>query len=157
MALKQSGFYVPGYTPPTSFYFDVRFNGRRDMDSLFKEVSGLKLSFGIEQVREGGDNSFIHELPTQPTYSNLVLKRCLMLNSSLDKWCKEAFENFNFEPKDLKISLLGEYGVALAAWSVQGAYPISWELAALNSTANELAIESLELKYRSFKRIMMSL
>jgi phage tail-like protein len=150
--LKQESFFRPGYSPPTSFYYEVKFEGKRDMDSSFQEVSGLKLTFGVEQIREGGDNSFIHELPTQPTYSNLVLKRCLVLNSALDKWCKDAFEKFEFDPKNVRVSLLGANGGSLASWNVEGAYPISWELTPLNSTSNELAIETLELKYRHFKR-----
>ena len=152
MSVIQNSFLRPGYTPPSSFYYNVQFEGRRDMDSSFQEVSGLKLVFGTEEVREGGDNVFIHELPTQPTYSNLILKRCLVLNANLDKWCKDAFERFEFDPKDLQISLRGQQGESLASWSVVGAYPLSWELSALNTTSNELAIETLELKYRHFKK-----
>ncbi len=152
MSVIQNSFFRPGYTPPSSFYYNVQFEGRRDMDSSFQEVSGLKLVFGTEEVREGGDNVFIHELPTQPTYSNLILKRCLVLNANLDKWCKDAFERSEFDPKDLQISLRGQQGGSLASWSVAGAYPLSWELSALNTTSNELAIETLELKYRHFKR-----
>tara|TARA_R110002051_G_scaffold72631_1_gene131266 strand:- start:3471 stop:3935 length:465 start_codon:yes stop_codon:yes gene_type:complete len=152
MSVIKNSFFRDGYTPPSSFYYDVQFNGRSDMDSSFQEVSGLKLTFDTKQVKEGGDNLFVHTLPMQPTYTNLKLKRCLVLNASLDTWCKEAFENFKFEPMDLRVSLLGKNGGSLASWSIIGAYPISWELSTLNSTSNELAIETLELKYRHFKR-----
>lgn len=149
--MNQEPFFEPGYTPPTAFYFGVKFDGSPDLDSSFQGISGLKSPLGTEQVGEGGNNIYRYE---PPTYSDLVLKRCLVSNSALNKWCTDAIEQFLFAPKNLEISLLGINGV-LASWSAEDAFPISWELASLNSASNELAIETLELKYRSFKRIIL--
>lgn len=149
--MNQEPFFESGYTPPTAFYFGVKFDGSPDMDSSFQEISGLKLPLGTEQVGEGGNNIYRHELPSNPTFENLVLKRCLVSNSALNKWCTNAIEQFLFAPKNLQISLLGINGV-LASWIVADAYPISWELASLNSASNELAIETLVLKYRYFRK-----
>ena len=115
-------------------------------------MSGLKLTFGVEENQEGGEDGFVHFLPTPPKYDDLVLKRCLIYNSRLENWCINALENFNFDPKDIQIILMGSDGVARASWNVVQAFPISWELSSLNSTGNELAIETLTLKYRYFKR-----
>ena len=147
-----TGFFQPDYLPPTAFYFTVKFNGTEDMDSGFQEVSGLELTFGSEEKMEGGDNSSVLILPKAPTFSPLVLKRCLMPNSALDTWCRNAFENFLFDPKDIQLALIGADGIILASWSISKAYPWSWKLSDLNSTSNALAIETLTLKYRSFKR-----
>ncbi len=147
-----NNFFRTGNIPLTSFYFNVKFEGRSDMDSSFQEVSGLKLNMGLEQEKKDGDNNFILELPSQPTYSNLILKRSLVYSPALDTWCKDAFENFNFDPKNMKISLLGQNGGYLASWHVKEAYPISWELTQLDRQSNQLMIETLELKYQLFKR-----
>ena len=150
--MGNNSFFKPDYAPPTAFYFSVKFDGLDDMDSSFQEVSGLKVTIGTIEKREGGDNNFVYYLPTPPKYENLVLKRCLLDNSNLDKWCRDAIENFRFDPKDLKLALLGADGSILASWSIVGAFPISWELSTLNSTSNQLAIESLTLKYRLFRK-----
>lgn len=147
-----TGFFNEGYLPPTNFYFSVKFNGRPDMDSSFQEVSGLKVTMAVEEREAGGENTFVHRLPTAPKYENLVLKRCLLSSSALEAWCQRALENLEFAPLHMKISLLGAHGESLASWNVIGAYPVSWELSTLNSSSNELAIETLELKYRHFKR-----
>lgn len=147
-----SDFFQEGFIPPTAFYFSVNFRESPEMDSSFQEVSGLKIELGNKQRIEGGDNSFVHELPATPTYSNLILKRSLIQNSNLDMWCKNAIENFEFDPKDIRLSLLGANGVVLASWNIVKAYPVSWELSSLDSVSNELAIETLELKYRNFRR-----
>lgn len=150
--MGSDSFFKSGYAPPTAFYFTVKFTGFDEMDSSFQEVSGLKVTINTEEKKEGGDNNFVHHLPTQPVYDDLVLKRCLLSNSKLDQWCRDALEDFKFEPKDLQVQLLGGNGEILASWSILQAYPISWELSTLNSTGNELAIESLTLKYRLFRK-----
>ncbi len=40
-------------TPPTAFYFSVKFIGMDTIDSSFQEVSGLKATFGEEERKEG--------------------------------------------------------------------------------------------------------
>jgi len=150
--MGKDSFFKPNYTPPTSFYFSVKFSGFPDMDSSFQEVSGLKMTLGTEERKEGGENEYVWHLPTPPKFENLILKRCLLYNSSLTKWCKDAFEDFKFDPRDIKLQLLGANGGSLASWNIIQAYPLSWELSTLNSTSNQLAIETLTLKYRNFKK-----
>ncbi|HMB62780.1 MAG TPA: phage tail protein [Eudoraea sp.] len=150
--MAYNNFFKSNYTPPTAFYFDVKFTGFPEMDSSFEEVSGLKVTLGTEERKEGGENEYVIHLPTPPKYENLVLKRCLLYNSTLTKWCRDAIEDFRFDPRDIKLQLLGANGGSLASWSIMKAYPISWELATLNSSSNQLAIETLTLKYRNFKK-----
>lgn len=150
--MAYNNFYKQNYTPPSAFYFAVKFSRFPKMDSSFEEVSGLKVSVGTEEKKEGGENLHTLHLPTAAKFENLVLKRCLMHNSALNRWCQRALEEFKFAPKDIKLQLLGAEGEILASWSIIKAYPISWELSTLNSTSNQLAIETLTLKYRYFKK-----
>lgn len=150
--MAYTNFFKPNYTPPSAFYFAVKFASFPEMDSSFEEVSGLKVTLGTEERKEGGENEYVIHLPTPPKYENLVLKRCLLYNSTLRKWCRDAIEDFRFDPRDIKLQLLGANGGSLASWSIIKAYSISWELVALNSTSNQLAIETLTLKYQNFKK-----
>lgn len=148
--MGEDSFLNNNFTSPTAFYFSVRFSGSPDMDSSFQEVSGLKSTLGTESREEGGENQFVLHVPTSPKFEILVLKRCLLYNSSLTKWCKNALEDFKFDPRDIKLQLLEANGRILASWNIIQAYPISWELSTLNSTSNQLVIETLTLKYRNF-------
>ena len=158
--MKLNDFVKTGSEPPSAFYFSVEFQGSDEMDSGFQEVSGLKSTFGVEGNMEDGEDHFVHRLPTAPKFENLVLKRCLRPNSNLDKWCRDTFNNLVFDPRDIKIALLGVgdsdqmngQPKVLASWIVFKAFPVSWELAALDSSSNKLAIEALTLSYRYFKR-----
>ncbi|MCH6200581.1 phage tail protein [Aquiflexum sp. LQ15W] len=160
--MDTSSFLTEGYIPPTAFYFEVVFigNGNSKMDSSFQEVSGLKVTVETMVKKESEDNIFVHHLPKSIKYDNLVLKRCLMKGSELEKWCRDAIENFEFKPLDIKLSLLSfnsegvgsHIPIQLAAWSIEKAYPISWELAPTGSGKNEFTIETLTLKYRKFSK-----
>jgi len=125
------------FAPPIAFYFSVRFDGQDDLESSFQEVSGLDVAIGMEEKKEDSDNNFFHHLSSPPNFGNLVLKRCLLYNSKLDRWCSDAIEDFKFDPKDIKMALLGANGGILASWTIIKAFPISWELSALNSTNNQ--------------------
>ena len=139
--------------PPTSFSFIVNgISTLEGIDSQFQSISGLTTEIKTEEYAEGGENRFVHQLPLRPQYPNLVLKRGLILNSGLIKWCRDAMENFEFEPRDLLISLHGGIGstAPLMFWNVVGAYPVKWNVSDFNAEENKLAIETVELKYRYF-------
>jgi phage tail-like protein len=163
--MDTSSFFTQGYVPPTAFYFEVVFigNGNSKMDSSFQEVSGLKVTVETMVKKEGGDNVFVHHIPKSIKYDDLVLKRCLMKGSELEKWVKDAIEDFKFKPLNISLRLLSAKSVKigstvtvtpLAVWNIEQAYPISWELGSLGSTKNELAIETLTFKYRRFTKTL---
>lgn len=138
---------------PVVFHFQVDFGaGSEDQDVRFQEVTGLSAEVSTEEVREGGLNEYAHRIPTGAKYGNLVLKRGLVKGSDLADWCRRAVEDFVFEPRDITVSLLNEEHDPLVSWRFTGAYPVKWTLSDLKAQENALAVESLELVYRSFKK-----
>nr|WP_136251111.1 phage tail protein [Ningiella ruwaisensis] len=140
--------------PPVGFYFNVAFDfAQGDMiDTQFSEVSGISSSLDTESVAEGGENRFVHTLPSRPNYANLILKRGLSIGSTLQDWCLNAIENLDISPAMVWVSLLNEAGEPLMTWSFHGAYPVKWEVADLNAQQSQVLIETLELSYQYFKR-----
>ena len=139
---------------PFVFHFRVEVAGfSDDQDIRFQEVTGLSAEVGTEEFREGGLNEYAHRIPTGAKYGNLVLKRGLASGSALVDWCRKAVEDFDFEPKDVTVSLLGKNHDPLVSWSFSGAYPAKWSTSDLKAQDNALAIESLELVYRQFRRV----
>ncbi len=137
--------------PPVSFYFKVSFlGGGISSETSFKEVSGLSVDMSPEEITEGGNLGFKHRLPTTPKYSNLVLKRGLVTDSKLREWLEKAINEFSFTPITVTIELLNPEGQAAMSWKVTNAWPVKWELSNLDSTGNDLALETLELAFDSF-------
>lgn len=143
------------YYPPTSFYFKVEFTDIRgsSKDIRFQEVSGLSVDMETEDIKEGGENRFVHKLPVRTKYSDLTLKRGLLTDSKVTIWCRKAIENFQFEYSDLNVTLLNDQGSPITMWNVNQAYPIHWSVSDLNSSDSKVAVETLKLNYKYFKVI----
>lgn len=143
------------YYPPVGFHFKVEFTGisPQEFDVQFQSVTGLTSELEVEELAEGGENRFKHALPVKSKYSNLVLKRGIVLDSNLIKWCKKAIEDFEFSPLDLTVKLLNEAHEPLLSWSVVHAIPVKWEVDEFNSMESKIMMESLELRYNYFKII----
>lgn len=144
--------------PPVAFYFRLSFSGiSGTIDASFKEVSGISMEMGVEEISEGGNNSLKHRVPTSVKFSNLVLKRGLVpKNSEIISWCKNTLEGNPtdfIETKNILVHLLNEKGDPLNSWSFANAWPVKWAASDLNSVHNEILIETLEFAYSSFTEL----
>jgi phage tail-like protein len=144
--------------PPVAFYFRLSFYGSTvSVDASFKEVSGLTMEMGVEEITEGGNNTFKHRVPTSVKFSNLVLKRGLVpKDSPLIDWCNKTLDgglSEHIETKNIVVSLLDENGDLLKSWSFTNAWPVKWSVSDLTSMNNEVLIETLEFSYNHFKEM----
>jgi phage tail-like protein len=146
-----------GYYPPVGFFFKISIDGLPDSESEFQEVTGLSVTVETQQVVEGGENRFVHQLPLRAKSEKLVLKRGLRISSGLHEWCRKAVEDLSFSPKNIHVFLLNP-GAAnpndniLMSWHVIHAYPVKWSVSAFNAMENNLAIETIELQYNHFRK-----
>ncbi len=143
--------------PPPAFYFKVVFNSKSSIpDTSFQDVSGIKATIETETYTELGENGAVYQLPKPPTYTNLVLKRAIAdKDSGLVKWCRSIFEGdfaMPIEPLLVQVHLMGENADPVRSWSFANAFPVSWDVGNFNSSKNEVAIETIELRYSSFSR-----
>ncbi|NQU53540.1 MAG: phage tail protein [Bacteroidetes bacterium] len=141
---------MSNYNPPLGFHFRVEFANIKG-EFQFQSVSGLTVNLTTEEIAEGGENRFKHKLPVKTSFPNLVLKRGLLVDSALIKWCRKAVEDFNITPTDITISLLNEKHEPLMTWNVVHAYPVKWATADFNAEESKMVIETIELAYNYFK------
>lgn len=143
--------------PHVGFHFKVEFHKMEGKEQLqlhqasFQEVSGLTAQLNIEEVKEGGENSYSHRLPAPAKFGNLVLKRGLMDDDDLVTWIRNAIDNFEFEPLHVFVKLLNSKTEPLQTWQFEAAFPIKWAVSGFNSTQNAVVVESVELAYKKFK------
>lgn len=152
------------YRPPVGYYFAVSFLpnfNTPNLDTLskdaieanFKEVSGLTAEMPVDKYQEGGVNDYQHPLPKPASFTNISLKRGLLIKSELATWMSNAIDSFVVEPKEIVIMLLGPNGKAIAAWHVMGAFPVKWEISGFNAMDNAIVIESIDLTCRRHRRL----
>ena len=146
------------YLPPLGFSFKVEIEGfaTNSNDVEFQSVSGLNVDVELEEIPEGGENRFKHKFPVKTKYPNLVLKRGMLVDSELINWFKDGIETFEIEPKTITIKLMKvepeDDGSLqpLYTWNIQGAYPIKWNVDALNAEESKVVLETVELAYNYF-------
>lgn len=146
--------------PLASFYFSVNIYGTDRDDAAFLEASGFTTEREIQEVVEGGENRFVHRLPTKTKHGNLVLKRGLVGRSTaLFSWCKTTMESdlqMAIRPKDIKVSLLDLKDNPLISWDFFRAWPVKIDVSNFNAKESEIAIETLEFAFAYLKRDYVS-
>ena len=144
--------------PPVGFHFVVTFQlpSQSSNDFRFQEVSGLEVEMEMEPFVEGGENRFTWQLPKRTRYSDITLKRGMFIGSGIISWCKNALENFIFDPVNITISLLNENHTPLQSWSVVNAIPKKWSISSFNAQESSIVVESITLSYQFFNVISAS-
>jgi phage tail-like protein len=142
--------------PPVGFHFKVEFKlagvSGQHREARFQEVTGFKKDLAVEEYKEGGENRFSHRFPAPAKYTNLILKRGVLLKSKVVDWCFEAIDHFTFEPIDVFVTLLNEKHADLISWQFVGAYPLKWSTGDLKAQDNVILVETMELAYRYFTK-----
>jgi phage tail-like protein len=118
--------------------------------AVFSEVGGLEMQVKSDELREGGENAFVHHLPTRVEYGNLTLKRGYDKDGALFQWCFGQLER-----RTVTVQLIDQATrrpVPGATWVFDAAYPVKWTGPALKASDNAIAIESLELSHRGLQR-----
>jgi phage tail-like protein len=112
------------------------FNFKLEIDGIsrngFRECSGLDASSDPIEYREGN--------------SNISLKGGMTDDHSLWDWRKKVIEG-KTERKNGSIVLMDEAGEEKLRWNFVNAWPTKWTGPSFNATANELAIESLDIAH----------
>lgn len=148
---------MASYYPPPAFCFKVEFglDGVQNSNSSFQEVSGLETQPDFKEAREGGENRFIHRLPSAAKNTNAVLKRGIISDPAIIAWIKDVFYNDMskpIKPVNITITLQNEKNEPAAKWKLSDAWPAKMEVGALTGNKNEMVIESIEFAYNTISR-----
>lgn len=129
--------------PVSAFHYQVESGMTR---IGFTEVSGLNVELQTIDYREGNSLDYqVSKMPGIPQYSNITLKRGVFRSDNeFFQWLNTVKMN-NIERRDITISLLNEEHEPVMVWKVREAWPCKVEGPSLNSTGNEVAVESIEL------------
>ena len=124
-----------------AFRFVVTVNGVPQ--AAFTECTLPAIDLEIEEVKEGGLNSYTHQLPGRRRATKVVLKNGVG-KSPIMAWYIESL----FHPvarRSITIVLLGPILNPVLVWHIQDAYPVKWDGPSLRSSENAVAIQTLEL------------
>jgi phage tail-like protein len=110
----------------------------------FAEVGGLSMEQGIIEYREGSDTATVRKLPGLRKYGNITLKRGYTRNHELWDWRKTTIDGAT-QRKQGAVILRDEAGQPALRWEFREGWISKYEGPALKATANEAAMESIEI------------
>jgi phage tail-like protein len=110
----------------------------------FAEVGGLSMEQDIIEYREGSDTATVRKLPGLRKYGNISLKRGYTQNRELWEWRKTTIDGLT-ERKSGAVILRDEAGEPALRWEFREGWVSKYEGPALKATANEAAMESIEI------------
>jgi phage tail-like protein len=131
--------------PLAVFHFSVDWGGTR---VGFSEVTGLTQEIQAIEYRDGSFPEYSSiKMPGLRKYSNITLKRGIVKSDNeLFNWLSTVRLN-KIERRDLTIKLLDEDHNPVMTWQVARAFPVKVEGPQLKASANEVAIESIEIAH----------
>ncbi|TJZ91293.1 phage tail protein [Paracoccus gahaiensis] len=128
--------------PLSQFNFILQIDG---LDSAgFTEVGGMNTESDIIEYREGNELATMRKLPGLVKYGNVTLKRGQTINRDLWNWRKTTLDGTT-ERKNCSITLLDEARQPAVRWNLYEVFVKKMEFPAMKSSANEAAIETVEL------------
>jgi phage tail-like protein len=141
--------------PPFTGQFKLSIDGRPV--GAFTEVSGLEVEIEAEEIREGGQNEYVHRVPGRMKWPNLILKRGITTDDGLHNWFRSASgERFagygNMLPRhDVALAMVDSRGTVLREWTFTDAFPVKWRGPRFAATSSEVATEELEIAHHGFR------
>lgn len=121
--------------------------GLNPLDFRFNKVSGLAQEIEVEDIRVGGMNTQMLQLPNRVVHDNLVLERGIFIGSPLTIEFGVAMNLFVTFPGEVLVTLQTPDKIPISAWVYRNAYPVAWSNSDLWSDDNDVAMETMEFAY----------
>lgn len=131
--------------PIPKFHFQVDWGGTK---IGFTEVTGLEVTTEKIEYRDGASPEYVKlQMPGMQTQSEVTLKRgTFAKDNEFYEWWNTVALN-TIDRRDITISLLNEAHEPVVVWKIKNAWPTKVTSTDLNSTGNEVAVETLVLTH----------
>jgi phage tail-like protein len=110
----------------------------------FTECTLPALEVDVEDVKEGGLNTSVHQLPGQRRAAKITLKNGVGLTTHLLNLYQKAMQG-QVKRLHVTVTLLNPLLVPIMVLDISEAYPIRWAGPELRTESNTLAVQTLEL------------
>ena len=135
--------------PFASFNFLVESNGL--IQAGFSECTGLNSETNVVEYREGKDDPSVRKLTGLSKFGNVTLKRGVGIGRQMFEWRRmvtDPSDEPNREPRrNISILLLDEKRKEQVRFNLKNAWPSKWTGPDFKASANEVAIEQLEVTH----------
>lgn len=118
----------------------------KDAVGAFTECTLPTIEWEVEEIKEGGQNAYTHQLPGRRKGARLTLKNGIGKSVILD-WFKEVADADVHQEKlrrTISVQLKNSELKEVCTWTLEKAVPVKWAGPQLRSDASAVAIQTLE-------------
>jgi phage tail-like protein len=138
-----------------NYRFMVNVYGGNPLDMRFQSVSGISSTVEVDEIREGGENLYMHNVPTRVSHENLVLTRGILTGCDLNKAGRDVLHSLKVKPSDIQVSPLDkDDNPTYGGWLFQNAWLVGWTIEDLSGEDNNVIINTMEFTYNRLKHIV---
>lgn len=131
----------------TSVHFSLTIDNKSMGD--FNTCSGLGIEVVTQTYNEGGNNGYVHTLPTRLNYPNVQLTRPLVPESAdVTNWINTIMTGI--QRPTMEICALRADKSLIVRWSLSNALPTKWTSPPFDPGKGEVALEQIEIAYSGF-------
>ncbi len=123
---------------------------------LFSSVRGLAVATRTHEIREGGQNGYVHKLPGRMEWPTIVFSRGLTQSDALFTWMnRTSGQQFAANGDKLvrstgAITAMSADGIRLRTWSLEAVYPVRWKGPDFDGSNDSMLSEELEVAHHGF-------
>ncbi len=110
----------------------------------FTECTLPTIEWEVEEIKEGGMNVYVHQLPGRRKSAKLTLKNGIGVTKILFAWYLENL-NEKFKRHHVTVTLLNSLLIPIMVLDIEDSYPLKWTGPNLKSDDNAIAVQTLEL------------
>jgi phage tail-like protein len=116
----------------------------------WNSFEGLGMETAILQLEEGGNNAFVHQLPTRLKYTNVKLSRPVNEESHLVATWFMDIAKIVTRGTSASIKAVDGANNVIAQWELADIVPVRWTGPSFNVESPKMATETLEIAYHGF-------
>lgn len=136
---------------------DVPYRYQIEIDGIsnvrFTEATGLKSSTAISSIREGGNNVYEFAMIDGNKFEDLVIKKGFYsAGSEFFLWMKDLhIKSKKIKRQNISLIILNDKYEETGRYNLYKAFPVEYEGPSFNSTAKDIAFESVKIHYDYFE------
>lgn len=137
-----------GSDPAVAVCFSLRVD---DHDlGTFTSCEGLAVEVEVEEMKEGGNQFFVHQLPGRLRFPNVKFSRVVNGDSQkLAQWISSMASGVRRTNAQIVAKSANGESV-IAQWGLLNAIPVRWTGPRLDASSLTVATETLELAHHGF-------
>ncbi len=121
-------------------------------NAAFTEFRMPNLQVETMDIKEGGQNTYVHKLPVRVTVGSATLRNGISRDLTLLNWYLQVLQgDLEHAVRQVTVVMYDLQRRPIITWNFRNAYPVKWSGPTLKADDRSVAIEELEFVHHGFQ------